>query len=175
MKLFLKIIFIIMIITIISSIKITAKPSELKENKENENKNTSFLEITDQLNLEASTQLNAENKMQTKEKLEAKSEEALKIEALLGSDLKMLIESKLQNKSKLTLREMADSAVVEADKIVAQMKKEMEDYAKTKKNKPIAKKDISEENNEVDLINKYSNSKFLPEDVNRKLNEFRLE
>lgn len=86
------------------------------------------------------------------------------------------LQSEAKVESTLTLEARAALAVKKTDEIVNKLKKEIEAYAKIKKNrKPVEKKNVGvDENNDIAFIQKFSSSQYLPENVNEKLNEFRL-
>eukprot|EP00340_Litonotus_pictus_P000857 CAMPEP_0170527840 /NCGR_PEP_ID=MMETSP0209-20121228/13332_1 /TAXON_ID=665100 ORGANISM="Litonotus pictus, Strain P1" /NCGR_SAMPLE_ID=MMETSP0209 /ASSEMBLY_ACC=CAM_ASM_000301 /LENGTH=102 /DNA_ID=CAMNT_0010818663 /DNA_START=249 /DNA_END=557 /DNA_ORIENTATION=+ len=78
-----------------------------------------------------------------------------------------------QLKQKIAVRMKAQEKLKESDTLYAKLKKELEEYMKIKKNRKVKpKKDVEEENNQLDLVQKYSSKQFLPADVNEKLNTF---
>lgn len=135
----------------LSSVNLKNEKVQSLEKKESEVKDlSSFLETKDQLNL------NLELENTNKSKVESQSKEKTQ-----------LAEKKLQEMLK------------ESDEIAKQLEKEIKDYEtqiEKKKDKKKVKNFFEEElqNNEIALIQKNSSSKMLPENINEKLNEFRL-
>lgn len=95
------------------------------------------------------------------------------------SFLEIQDKSGLSNKSEISTQLSAEAQhemmLKEGDAIAERLKKEIEEYAKVKKTrKPKEQKDDSELNNDIELIEKYSTSKYLPQNVNEKLNTYRI-
>ncbi len=133
----------------LNTIQNSNKQEEIKNL--NKNQESSFLQVQEQISSSLSSSATATSTVENKSTLESTST------------------------AKLGLREKAAKAVEDAEKIAQQFKKEIEEYAKIKKERKPVKVDNMEEESELEFIQKNSMSKYLPEDINQKLNEFRLE
>ena len=133
----------------LNTIQNSNKQEEIKNL--NKNQESSFLQVQEQISSSLSSSATATATVENKSTSESTST------------------------AKLGLREKAAKAVEDAEKIAQQFKKEIEEYAKIKKERKPVKVDNMEEESELEFIQKNSMSKYLPEDINQKLNEFRLE
>lgn len=160
MKIIKTIVLISLIISSVISINTSKKDNKEKEkeklmNSNSVNQETSFLQVGEQIS--------SMNQATAGSTATSTSEAASKAGSTSTTT------------AKLGMRERAAKAVEDAEKIAQQFKKEIEEYAKIKKNRKPVKVDNSQEANELEFIQKNSMSKFLPEDINQKLNDYRLE